>query len=413
MAQESKQVKWRWIWAVAAVLLIGLFFAVRELTRDRLQVRVVQVSRQELVSLLSDNGRVEPEMNYELHSPLATSVKAVYVRQGDQVPAGKVLAVLDDMQARARVATAESGVKAAQAALEAATHNGTLEQQQGAAADIARARLDRDSAQHDLDTLTKLNSTGAASGSEVAAARQRLVSAQTLLDSSQAIAHNRYSPAEVERARSALADAQANLAAAQETVAKLTVKAPAAGTVYSMDVVPTAFVEDGKLLMQIADLHHLRVRGYFDEPDLGKLAVGQQVVVKWDARPDEVWKGHIESLPSTVTNYQNTRNVGEVLIKLDDPDGQLLPNTNVRVDVTTSTTANTLSVPREAIHRENGQNFVYRVVGNELKRTPVTTGAYTITRQAILSGLNEGDWVATGTTNGQPLQQGMPIKEVQ
>ena len=47
-----------------------------------------------------------------------------------QVPAGKLLMMLDDVQARARLATAESGVKTAQAAVDAATHNGTLEQQQ-------------------------------------------------------------------------------------------------------------------------------------------------------------------------------------------------------------------------------------------------------------------------------------------
>jgi HlyD family secretion protein len=70
----------------------------------------------------------------------------VYVQPGDQVAAGKLLLVLDDVQARARVATAESGVKAAQAALEAATHNGTQQERQMAAADGTRARLERDEA---------------------------------------------------------------------------------------------------------------------------------------------------------------------------------------------------------------------------------------------------------------------------
>jgi HlyD family secretion protein len=56
------------------------------------------------------------------------------VQPGDQVPAGKLLMVLDDVEARARLATAESGVKAAQAAVEAATHNGTLQERQAAAA---------------------------------------------------------------------------------------------------------------------------------------------------------------------------------------------------------------------------------------------------------------------------------------
>ena len=106
------------------------------------------------------------------YSPVSTTVKAVYVQPGDRVTAGKLLLVLDDVQARARLATAESGVKAAQAAVDAATHNGTLQERQAAAAEIARDRIERDQARRDLDALIKLKATGAASASEVAAAQQ-------------------------------------------------------------------------------------------------------------------------------------------------------------------------------------------------------------------------------------------------
>ncbi len=311
-------------------------------------MRVVEVSRQELVSVLSTNGRVEPEVNHELHSPLSTTVKAVYAQPGDVVPEGKVLALLDDMEARARVSTAESGVKAAQATLEAATHNGTLEQQQASTAEVSRAKLDRDQAQRDLDALVKLNATGAASPSEVASAQQRLASAQASLDAAQASARNRYSPAEIDRARAALSDAETNLAAARDIEAKTTIRAPVAGTVYSTDMSPSGFVESGKLLMQIADLKHMRIRAFFDEPDLGKIAEGQPVAIKWEARLGRIWKGHISRVPSTITTF-NTRSVGEVLVTLDEPDGQLLPDTNVTVTVTTSSLANTLSLPREAL----------------------------------------------------------------
>jgi HlyD family secretion protein len=116
MTQERKQSARLWFWRGSAVLLIVVFFTVRALTRDRLQVRVAAAAHMQLVSTVSTNGRVEPEVNYELHSPIATTVKAVYVQPGDQVAAGKLLMVLDDLQARARLATAESGVKAAQAA---------------------------------------------------------------------------------------------------------------------------------------------------------------------------------------------------------------------------------------------------------------------------------------------------------
>ena len=124
-----------------------------------------------------------------------------------------------------------------------------------------------------------------------------------------------------------------------------------------------------------------------------------------------VWHGHIERTPITVITY-GTRNVGEVLIHIDDADGQLLPDTNVTVTVTTSSQANALSIPREALRSENGKTYVYKIDGDELKKTFVVTGAINLTQVAILSGLKDGDWVATGTTTGQPLQEGVPIKRV-
>jgi HlyD family secretion protein len=398
-----------WLWRGAGILIVIVFFTARFLMRDQLLVREAQVSRQELVNEVSTNGRVEPENNYEFHSPVSTTVKAVYVQPGDQAPAGKLLVVMDDVQARARLATADSGVKAAQAALYAVTHNGTQEQRQAVAGDIARNRLERDQARRDLDALLKLKSSGAASASEVAAAQQRLDAAEASLHAFDQSANNRYSPAEVARAQAELTGAEANLAAARQVVAQTSIHAPVAGTIYSLDARPTEFAEEGKLLLQMADLHHERVRAYFDEPEIGRLAVGQKILIKWDAKPGRLWHGHIVRTPVTVITY-GTRNVGEVLIGIDDADGGLLPDTNVTVTVTTSSEPNTLSVPREALHSENGKSYVYKVVNDKLVKTAVTIGTINLTQVAILSGLNEGDYVATGTASGQPLQEGIPIK---
>ena len=411
MAEEKKQSGRLWLWMGVAVLVVIVFFTARSLMRDRLPVREVQVGHQELISTVSTNGRVEPEANYEIHSPVATTVKAVFVQPGDEVQAGKLLMLLDDVEARARQATAESGVKAAQAAVEAATHNGTLQERQMAASDMARTRIDHDQARRDLDALVKLKSTGAASASEVAAAQQRLDTAEASLHASDQSATSRYSPAEVARAQAALADAEANLGAARQVVAQTSIHAPVAGTVYKLDAGRTEFVDQGKLLLELADLRHERVRAFFDEPEIGQLEVGQKIQIKWDAKPGHVWQGHILRTPSAVTIY-GTRTVGEVLVEIDGDDRDLLPNTNVTVTVTTSSEPNSLGVPREALHSENGKPYVYKVVKDGLVRTPVTTGTINLTQVAILSGLKEGDWVATGTTNGQPLQEGIPIKDV-
>lgn len=413
MAQERKQLDRRWLWLGSGILLIVVFFAVRSLLRERLPVRAIQVGREELTKTIATNGRVEPVENHQCHSPLATTVKAVHVQAGDQAAAGKLLIELDDTEARARLATAESGVKTAQAMLEASTHNGTQAERQAAAADVAREQLDREQAKQNLDALQKLNQTGAASNGEVMAARGRLDQAEAALHASEQSATNRYSQAEVARAQAGLNDAESGLAAAREVEAETTCRAAIGGTVYLVNVTATEFVEQGKLLLELADLKHVQVRAYFDEPEIGQLAVGQKILVRWDARQGQEWHGHIIRTPATVTTYNGTRNVGEVLVAIDDPDGGLLPDTNVTVTVTTSSMPDTLDVPREALHSEAGKYFVYRVVNDDrLERVPVATGTITLTQVAILSGLNQGDWVATGTTNGIPLQLGVPIKVI-
>ncbi|MGD0098417.1 MAG: efflux RND transporter periplasmic adaptor subunit [Terracidiphilus sp.] len=411
MTQERKQLDRRWLWLGAFLLTIAVFFSVRSMTRDRLPVRVAAAAHVPLISTISTNGRVEPELNYEVHSPIATTVKAAYVQPGDEVKAGKVLLVLDDVQARAHEATAESGVKSAQAALEAATHNGSQQERQMAAADETRARLERDEAKGSLDALMKLNSTGAASNYEVVAARQRLETAEANLNALEQTAKGRYSAAEVERARAGLSDAEANLKAARQVVEQTVVRAPAAGTVYSLDAGQTEFVEAGKMLLQLADLHQERIRAYFDEPEIGRLAVGQKIQIKWDAKPGRIWNGHIERTPVTVINL-GTRSVGEVLVKIDDADGGLLPDTNVTVTVTISSDPDVLSIPREALRSENGKTYVYKVVKDQLQRTPVTIGTPNLTQAPVLSGLQEGDLVATGTSTGQTMVEGVPIKVV-
>jgi HlyD family secretion protein len=411
MAEENEQKDRRWVWLVAAILLILVFFLVRSLTRDRLPVREARAAHEELVNTVATNGHVEPERNFEIYSPLATIVKAVYAQPGDAVPTGKLLMALDDSEARARLATAESGVKAAQAAVEAATNNGSRQERQQAAADIARIRLDRDQAQRNLDALLRLESTGAASQSEVEGARQQLNATEASLRAVDENANSRYSPAEIERAKAALVDAEASLAAAREVEAQTSIHAPISGTVYSLNVAPTEFAEAGKLLLQIADLRHERVRAYFDEPEIGRLAVGQKIEIKWDAKPGRMWNGHIERIPVTVITY-GTRSVGEVLVAIDDAGGELLPDTNVTVTVTVSSEANALSIPREALYSESGKYYVYKIVNEGLQRTAVTVGTPNLTQVPILSGLREGDLVATGTSNGQPLQEGVPIKVV-
>jgi HlyD family secretion protein len=411
MAEASTQKSRVWLWIGAFVLLVIVFFVARNMTRDRTPVHAAAATRNMLSSTVPTNGLVEPVRNYEFHSPLATSVREVAVQQGDHVKAGQLILQLDDINARARVATAESALRSAEATLEATRQGGTLQEQQSLTSNLSRSQLDLAEAQRQLAALQKLQSTGAASASEVAAAQQRVTLDQDSLAGLQTRQQTRYSSADLVRAQAAVTDAQANLAAAHSVLNQTSFRAPIDGIVYSIVVGRSDFVEEGKLLFQMADLKNVRVRAYFDEPEIGNLAVGQKISIVWDARLGKEWHGHIILLPSTVVTY-NTRNVGEVLVAIDDADGTLLPDTHVTVTVTTSSQPNLLTVPREAVHVENGKPYVYRIVDGALQRTSVTTGLFNLTDEAINSGLKDGDVVATVSLNGMALEEGEPVKVV-
>ncbi len=402
------------VWIITAVGLILVFYVVHLMTRGSLPIRVAAATIGDLRSTVATNGKVEPQpqVNFEAHAPFPGIVQAVYVHEGDKVPAGKLLVAMDDTEAKARLATAFDGLRGAQASYQAAQRGGTQEERLSLAGELDKAKLDRDQAQHDLDALKKLQTSGAASASEVSTAQSRLAADDSTIQVLQQRQSGRYSPDDLAHAKANLDDAQAAYDAALDALHHAVVHAPFAGTVYSLPVSRTEYVNQGDRLLSMADLSRLQVRAYFDEPEIGKLNTGQPVTIFWDARPNEQWHGVISRLPSTIITY-GTRNVGEVLVSITDADGALLPDTNVRVTVTVANDSNVLIVPRDALHIEQGKSLVYRKQGDSLHRVPVTIGALNLTEVQILSGLKSGDIVALGTTNAQPLSDGVPVRVVQ
>ena len=404
----------RWLWVPAVLLLVVIFFSVRRMTRQELPVRVARAERQSLTRKNSTNGKVEPleGLNFEAHAPAPGTIKHLYVHSGERVRAGQLLLSMDDQDALSRVATALTGVRAAQANLAAIEHGGTQEEQLNLADNLKKAQTDVETGEKNLATLEKLQSKGAASASEVQNAEQTLAAARLNQTSLEKRKSERYAKGDLEHARASLADAQSAYSAAQTVVAESNVHAPFAGTVFSLPVSQTEYVQQGQQLLQIADLSRLQVRAYFDEPEIGTLQVGQPAEITWDAKPGHTWTGKVMRLPSTIINY-GTRNVGETLISIDPSNEMLLPNVNVTVNVLTQHVENALTIPRDALHREAGKDYVYIVSGHSARRRNVQTGAINLTQVQIVSGLNEGDVVALGTTNGEPLSEGVPIREIE
>jgi HlyD family secretion protein len=179
--------------------------------------------------------------------------------------------------------------------------------------------------------------------------------------------------------------------------------------VYSLPVRDGAFVNTGDLLVQVADLHKVRVRAFVDEPEIGRLRQGQSVEVTWDALPGRVWRGTLETLPTTVVPH-GTRMVGEVTCVIQNDDLKLLPNTNVNVAVITAREESVVTAPREAIHQDANGQYVFQVVDGELRRRNVKTSVSNLTRVEVTSGLSDDAVLALGAVNMQSLKGGMAVK---
>ena len=371
-----------------------------------LRVHAITVQRGPIRSVISTNGKVEPVHNFEAHAPIATTVKRALVKEGDHVRKGQLLLQLDDDDIRSQAARALAQLKAAQANQTAPQAEVQADNEQ-----LAKARLARFAAQRSLDSLQRLQQQGAASPGEVRKAEETLQSAEadvTLYEQKQ---KDRYSKPEEARTQAQIAEAQAAYSGAEDALSKSSVRSPFDGIVYSLPVKSGAFVQTGDLLLQLGDLQQVLVRAFVDEPDVGRLQIGQKVEITWDAVPGRTWTGTVNSVPSTVKPH-GTRNVGEATCLIDNQDLRLLPNVNVGVTIIVAQANDVLTLQRDALHLDENTPYVFRIVANRIQRTPIQFSLQNLTRVEITSGLSEADVVAISAEETKPLIDRAVVKVV-
>lgn len=402
----------RRIWVILALIILVATIWLRMSTSRVVQVRMATAVRGQLVSTLSTNGKVEPIHNFAAYSPKPGTVKAVYVHEGEKVASGQLLLTLDDSEARSDVAAALAAERGAQAQLQALRHGGTRSQQITLSGDIGKTQAARDQAAARLAALQQLQQQGAASPSELEAARNNLAAENASLRTLEQQQTQNFAPIDLEHAEANVANAQAAYSSALDVLKKENVHAPFAGTVYSVLVRTSDFVQAGDKLLQMADLKQVQIRAYFDEPEIGKLAIGKPVEIVWEAMPGRVWHGHVVRTPTTIVTY-GTRNVGEALISVDDSDETLLPNTNVTLTVTLLDVPDALIIPREALHVDGDGDYILQVVDGHLQRVNVKIGNLNLTQVQILSGISENTVVALSAPDGSVLHSGIAVRRAE
>src|SRR6266568_2248067 len=344
---------------LAGVLAYGLL----ELSGRKPVPKISAVSpmRENLVSSINSNGKVEPVAPYVILARLDTFVKKVSVTEGQQVKKGQLLLELD----------------------------------------VKDAAAQRDRLQKNRDALVRLMTEQAATKDELATNDLALTKAQADVTRLQAVKQefDRGVRLDTERTGLQVQQAQSEVDALEEKVRDGHITAPVNGTLYSLPTKTGDFVKLGAPLAEMADLRKVRVRAFIDEPELGALEADQPVKITWDALPNPSWVGKTEVIPKQVVPHQN-RSVGELLCAVNNDKLELLPNINVNVRINSRERIGVLSVPRGAVEAEGGRRFVFVVRKNQLgvkstlEKREIHVGIADATNYEVVSGLQEGELVA-------------------
>jgi len=366
--------------------------------------------RETIVSTLTTNGKVEPVDWAEIHADAAGPVSRIFVSRGQVVQKGQILAAINSEQAETELTAARSRVSAAEAGVETVQGGGRAPELAEVESGLARARSDLAAAQIEAATMERLVAKRAGTAAELTIAKDAVRRAQQQIDSLEKRRAALVTAPDRRAAMAKLEEAQSGVAAANRRIADGLVRSPMDGILYGFDLKPGAFVQPGTPIARVGRLDQLKVTVYVDEPELGRVERGMPVTITWDALSGRTWTGQVNTIPLQVVSV-GTRQVGEVICLIGNPDRTLIPGTNVNAEIRSKVVQNALTLPKEVLRREGTETGVLKVQEDRVIWTRVKVGVASVTRVQITEGISDSDRIALPTD--VPLRSGEKIRPIQ
>jgi HlyD family secretion protein len=322
------------------VVGVGAGVAVAGGRKKGAEVRVEQVARRDLVSVVTASGKIEPKRKVDISADISGRVTQVAVEEGQWVNRGDLLLSIDPTQYQAAVRRAEAAVAQSQAR-------------------EAQARAQQLKAQSDLRRAEMLSQG------------RELISAQ---DVDNARTQAQVAVAEQQAARFAVQQANAALSEARDNLSKTTIRAPMSGRVTRLNIEEgeTAIIgtmnNAGSLLLTVADLSVMEAKVKVDETDVPNISIGDSASVRIDAFPDRVFSGKVTRIANSAVQDAASQAGGssqqqsvdfEVIITLDNPPTELRPDLSATADIVTDQRRGVLAVPIIAlqVRDRDGKKF--------------------------------------------------------
>ena len=430
--------------AIGAGVALGLTgivgFTVYQSRKNVVTVQTGKSQRMDLTSVVSASGEIKPKTYVNIGANAFGKITKLYVKEGDRVKKGQLLAQLENVQSAA-------DVNATRAALEAAETDAIAADAawKTAVADLDRAKADADRMKLDWDRAQGLYKDALIAKSEYDMRKNAWEAADSGL--AQAQARIAQSKAQKESADRRISQSRANLTRVSDVLQKTSYSAPFDGMITNLPVREGETVvigiqnSPGSTLMSLADMSVITAEVRVDETDIVNIKLGQPAEVTIDAIPKKIFKGVVSEIGNNAivrstgvaTSQQTTASQEakdfKVVVTLQDPPDNLRPGLSTTAKVTTATRSNALTIPIQALtvrqkadlepkgndkgsvqaaapakdsprsKADDKQEIqgVFVIRNHKAEFIPIDTGITGTTDIEVLSGLKEGDEVVTGS----------------
>jgi len=360
---------------VLALVIFGIISLWNNLISPATEVSLVtasKISPSESDAILTGSGYVVAQRKASVASKATGRLVYLGVVEGDAVKKGQTIARLEDNDIKAQLKQAKANLQFNEAGLTDAKNN--------------------------YDRQKKLVKSGATTQMQLDAA-----------------------DANYQRVLASIEIAKAQVTTAEVALENTLIRAPFDGTVLTKNadvgeiVSPLgASTTSRAAVVTMADMSSLQVEVDVSESNIQRIKVGQDCEITLDAYPDLRYPGHVDKIVPTADRSKAT-----VLVKVafKNYDSKVLPEMSTKVlFLKNAVKENTLSekpilvVPFTAINKNNGKEYVFKVIDERAKEIEVKTGKIIGDYTEIISGIQEGDKVIQKITD--QIKDGLLVKTI-
>jgi HlyD family secretion protein len=420
----------------AAVLLAAIVgFSVYQSRKNVVTVQTGRVQVGELAAVVSGSGEIKPKTYVNVSANAFGKITKLFVREGDHVKKGQLLAQLENVQSSADVAATKATLEAARTDVMAA--DAAIKT---AAADLVRAQADLQKAKLDYARAQGLFKAELIAKADYDIRQNAYDTAKAGV--AQAEARLAQAKAQKESAAGRITESQANLRRVSDVLQKTYYYAPYDGLVTNLPVREGETVvigiqnSPGSTLMTIANMSVITAEVKVDETDIVNVKLGQPAQVTIDAIPNKTFSGKVTEIGNNAvvrstgvsTSQQNIATEEakdfKVVVTLDHPPDNLRPGLSTTAKITTATRQAALMLPiqaltvrRKADLKEQSKDSsavqaagpstseddnkelqgVFVIRNKKAQFVPVETGISGTTDIEVLKGLQKGDEIVTGS----------------